>query len=123
MGYRSDVTALMYYKEDTPESKAIIKEFIRQRVPSNIFESECFYYDGWGVKFEAEQWKWYEIYTDIQILEKLFADYKEAFCHGGYDSLYAFEFVRVGESYDDIETDEAGASRGRLSDDRSIRID
>ena len=121
MGYRSDVTALMYGRENTPENTAIIKEFIRQRINDDV--SHYFDYDGWGVKFEAEQWKWYDTYADIQMLEKLFAEYKEAFCEGGYDSLYAFEFVRVGESYDDIETDEAGCNQGRLSVSRSIVID
>ena len=121
MGYRSDVVALMYGKEDTPEDKAMIKEFIRQRINDDL--TKYFTYDGWGVRFEAEQWKWYESYDDVQILEKLFADYQEAFCEGGYDSKYAYEYVRVGESYDDIETHEAGAARGRLSVDRTIIVD
>lgn len=121
MGYRSDVVALMYGKEDTPESKAIIKEFIRQRVTPELME--YFDFDGWGVKFEAEQWKWYEGYADIDLLEKLFADYQESFCEGNYDAAYAFEFIRVGDSYDDIETHEAGAEQSRLSVDRSIRIE
>ena len=121
MGYRSDVVALMYSKEDTPESKAIIKEFIRQRINDNL--TDYFDYDGWGVKFEAEQWKWYESYADIQILEKLFADYQDTFCEGGYDSQYAFEFIRVGESYDDIETHEAGCNQCRLRVDRFIRVE
>ena len=121
MGYRSDVVALMYSKEDTPESKAIIKEFIRQRINDNL--TDYFDYDGWGVKFEAEQWKWYESYDDIQILEKLFADYQDTFCEGGHDSQYAFEFIRVGESYDDIETHEAGCNQGRLCVQRTITVD
>jgi len=124
MGYRSDVVALMYSKEDTPESKAIIKEFIRQRINDNL--TDYFDYDGWGVKFEAEQWKWYESYADIQILEKLFDEYQEAFCGGhgvDYDCKYAYEFIRVGESYDDIETHEAGAEQGRLRVNRSIYVD
>lgn len=121
MGYRSDVVALMYSKEDTPESKAIIKEFIRQRINDNLVD--YFDYDGWGVKFEAEQWKWYEDYDDIKMLEKLFKEYQDTFCEGGYDAAYAFEFIRVGESYDDIETDEAGCGQGRLRVDRRIAVD
>lgn len=121
MGYRSDVVALMYSKGDKPENRAMIKEFVRQRVTPELMEN--FDFDGWGVKFEAEQWKWYEGYADIQMLEKLFDEYKEAFCEGGYESQYAYEFVRVGESYDDIETDEAGCSQGRLSVDRTICVE
>jgi hypothetical protein len=124
MGYRSDVVALMYSKEDTPESKAIIKEFIRQRINDNL--TDYFDYDGWGAKFEAEQWKWYDSYADIQMLEKLFDEYQEAFCGGhgvDYDCKYAYEFIRVGESYDDIETHEAGCNQGRLCVQRSITVD
>lgn len=124
MGYRSDVVALMYSKGDKPEDRAMIKEFIRQRITPELMEN--FDFDGWGAKFEAEQWKWYSDYDDIKMLEKLFADYQDAFCNGrgvDYDCKYAFEFVRVGESYDDIETHEAGAEQGRLSVGRSIRIE
>ena len=121
MGYRSDVVALMYSREDTPENKAIIREFIRQRVTPELME--YFDFDGWGAVFEVEQWKWYESYDDIQMLEKLFKEYQEAFCEGGYDAAYAFELIRVGESYDDIETDEAGCGQGRLRVDRRIAVD
>jgi len=121
MGYRSDVVALMYGKENTPESTAIIKEFIRQRVTPDLFE--YFDFDGWGAKFEIEQWKWYDNYPDIQMLEKLFKEYQDAFCEGGYSSAYAYEFVRVGESLDDIEKHDAGAEQGRLSVDISIEVD
>lgn len=124
MGYRSDVAALMYSKGGTPEEVAIIREFIRQRVTPELMD--YFDFDGWGAVFEAEQWKWYSDYDDIKMLEKLFADYQDAFCNGGgvdYDCKYAFEFVRVGESFDDIETNEAGHSLSRLSVGRSIRIE
>ena len=124
MGYRSDVAALMYSKGGTPEEVAIIREFIRQRVTPELMK--YFDFDGWGAVFEVEQWKWYESYADIQMLEKLFDEYQEAFCGGhgvDYDCKYAYEFIRVGESYDDIETHEAGAEQGRLSVDRFIRIE
>ena len=121
MGYRSDVVALMYSKGGTPEEVAIIREFIRQRVTPELMK--YFDFDGWGAVFEVEQWKWYDSYADIQMLEKLFKEYQDTFCEGGYAAAYAYEFVRVGESYDDIETHEAGAEQGRLSVDRFIRIE
>lgn len=121
MGYRSDVVALMYGKENTPENTAIIKEFIRQRVTPELMEH--FDFDGWGVEFMAEQWKWYESDDVIKMLEKLFKEYQDTFCEGGYESQYAYEFIRVGESYDDIETHEAGCGQGRLRVDRRIAVD
>ena len=74
MGYRSDVVALLYAVNDKPEEVAMIKEFIRQRVTPDLME--CFEFDSRGAVFEAEQWKWYDSYPDIQMLEKLFADYR-----------------------------------------------
>lgn len=121
MGYRSDVVALMYGENNTPEETAMIKEFIRQRITPKLMEH--FDFDGWGVKFEAEQWKWYESYDDIRLLDKLFVDYQEAFCEGGYKSNYAYEFIRIGESYDDIETQNAGCTQSRLCVQRQITVD
>ena len=102
----------------------MIKEFIRQRITPELMEN--FDFDGWGAKFEAEQWKWNDSYADIQMLEKLFDEYQEAFCGGhgvDYDCKYAYEFIRVGESYDDIETHEAGAEQGRLRVERTICVE
>lgn len=121
MGYRSDVTCVMYHVDKAAENTLIIKEFIRQRITPELME--YFNFDDWGGVFEVEQWKWYESYSDIQMLEKLFNDYKEAFCEGGYASQYAIEYIRVGESYDDIETQEAGGTLGRLHVSRAIIID
>lgn len=121
MGYRSDVVVLMYGVNNLPENNLMIKEFIRQRVPPDLMK--YFDFDGWGVKFEAEQWKWYDSDRDIQILDKLFADYRETFCEGRYESEYAYEFIRVGEFYDDIDTFDAGATGRRLSVDRFIRVE
>ena len=123
MGYRSNVICLMYSasEDDNDSTKGIIKEFIRQRVTPELFT--YFTFDGWGARFEAEDWKWYEGYADIDSLMKLFDEYKEAFCEGGYESKYAFEYVRIGESYDDIETIEEGGSHNRLYVARSIVVD
>lgn len=124
MGYRSDVVALMYGVENLPENNLMVKEFIRQRVTPELME--YFDFDGWGVKFEAEQWKWYDGYTDIEMLKKLFDDYCDAFCDGhgvDYDCKYAYEFIRIGEAYDDTETHEAGAERGRLRVHRTVLVD
>ena len=45
------------------------------------------------------------------------------FCAEQHDSKYGYEFMRVGEEYDDVEQHEAGMYNGRLRLSRSIRID
>lgn len=122
MGYRSDVTCVMYtgdYKDKG--AGMIMTSWLKQHIHEN--DMQHFEFHDTEVIFIAEDWKWYESYSDIQRLEKLFADFKEMFCHQGTNSLYAYEFIRVGENYSDVETDEAGAYVGRLSLSRCIRID
>lgn len=123
MGYRSNVICLMYSasRDDNDSTKGIIKEFIRQRVTPELFQ--YFNFDGWGARFEAEDWKWYDGYADIDSLMKLFDEYAETFCEGGYESKYAFEYVRIGESYDDVEMIERGGYQNRLYVSRLITVD
>jgi hypothetical protein len=117
MGYRSDVVCLMYGK-NTQEDTTIVKEFIRQRVTPELFK--FFSFDGWGAVFTANQWKWYEGYEDIDMLNRMFEEFREELCTDGWNSGYAFEFVRVGESLDDIEALSAGSNEGRLDVKREI---
>lgn len=122
MGYRSDVTCIMYTND--PKDKgagAIMSAWLKQRIHDD--DMQCFEFHDTEVIFIAEDWKWYESYTDIQRLEKLFADFQETFCHQHHDSLYGFEFMRLGENYDDVEQRAAGVRACRLRLSRSIHID
>ena len=123
MGYRSNVICLMYSAsmDDNDSTKGIIREFIRQRVTPDLFQ--YFTFDGWGARFEADQWKWYDGYADIDSRMKLFDEYAETFYEGGYESKYAFEYVRIGESYDDVEMVEKGGYQNRLYVSRLITVD
>jgi len=127
MGYRSSVVCLMYGNNDIGDN-TIVKEFVRSRVEAfagsgkheHIFNA--FSYDGWGVKFECQDWNWYDSYPDIQFLEKLFDEFEELLI-GSQDTSYALEYVRVGKSIDDIEERFRGAIEGRLNVDRVIYVD
>ena len=122
MGYRSDVTCIMYTQNPNDTGAgAVMTTWLKQR----LHESDLQYFEfhDTEVIFIAEDWKWYETYPDIQRLEKVFDDFKETFCHQGWQSPYAYEFMRVGESYDDVETDMAGATMSRINLSRCIRID
>lgn len=121
MGYRSDVTVIMY--ADTKEEQLMVNEWVKMQLAKHSEDwGDNFHFLPNMVRFDAENWKWYDSYEEIQWLEKLFADYKEAFC-GNSDATYAIEFARVGEDYADIEVWDAGASEGRLYVVRSIRVD
>jgi len=83
------------------------------------------------VRFDAEQWKWYDSYEPVQWLEKLFEDYVDTFIANDLsdsedprnNSTYAIEYARVGEEYEDIETWARGEQQGRLYVSRQIMVD
>ena len=129
MGYRSSVVCLMYGNNDIGDN-TIVKEFVRARVDAYASEkgeavkyvTDAFYYDGWGVKFECQDWKWYDSYPDIIFLEELFEEFEELLI-GNQDTSYGLEFVRVGEEIEDIEQRYRGSIEGRLNVDRTIYVD
>jgi hypothetical protein len=122
----------MYGNNDIGDN-TIVKEFVRSRVEaySDAAHPEAanhvknaFNYDGWGVMFQADDWKWYDSYPDIQFLEKLFDEFEELLIGDDRNNTsYALEFIRLGEETDDIEERMYGAIEGRLYVGRSIHID
>lgn len=125
MGYRSDVTALIY-----PEGGAdnLLKydqlKLLMNTTFKELFEEwggEREFDDGWEwddkhrvLKFSIESVKWYDSYPDVarfsEFLEKI------------RDLDYEYEIVRVGEDYTDIEFDSTGDSEGYLSVRREIEV-
>ena len=128
MGYRSNVVCLMYGNNDIGDN-TIVKEFVRSRVEAYSGDGaahvkNAFNYDGWGVTFQADDWKWYESYPDIIFLEALFDEFEELVIgDDASNTSYGLEFIRIGEDTDDIEERMRGAIEGRLYIGRSIHID
>jgi len=131
MGYRSSVVCLMYGNNDIGDN-TIVKEFVRSNVEvytsgrgdEGNYIRDAFDYSGWGVKFECQDWKWYDSYADIQFLEQLFDEFEELVIgDDASETSYALEFVRVGEEIEDIEQRYRGAVEGRLNLDRTIYVD
>lgn len=122
MGYRSNVMCVMYASEPNGGCDEKGMAFVKAWLKSHIAEEdkELFEFNDDMVVFSVEQWKWYESYPNIQRLDKLFEDFMEL-CEEG--SNYRMEFMRVGESYDDVEVRESDTSQGLLRLKRSIYID
>jgi hypothetical protein len=118
----------MYGNNDIGDN-TIVKEFVRSRVEAYLGDGydhvrDAFDYSGWGVKFECQDWKWYDSYPDVQFLEKLFDEFEELVIGDDRgETSYALEYVRVGESIEDIEERFRGAVESRLNVDRVIYID
>jgi len=120
MGYRSDVVALLYTNK--PEHVPLLKLWLTANFPMKEFEDSIKWFDR-GIILKEEDVKWYADYPDVQEFVKATRKFVEEFCEakGAFDGAY--EFMRVGESDDDIESDCCGDYDYLLSLERKINID
>lgn len=116
MGYRSDVKAIVYpgrrfERDDGVLQPRSIEELSEQYqalktlcatqfsdvVGSDVFYSEFSWDDKAEVlRYSAPDVKWYPSYSDVQQFHKFLEDVEEL--------GYSYEFIRVGESGDDVST-------------------
>ncbi len=123
MGYRSDVTCIMYSRDPDGKRDEAGMAFIKAWLNSYMAEEDRDLFDfdlPDMVVFSVDSWKWYDSYPDIQRLEKLFEDFMELCAE--YESSYHMEFMRVGENYDDVELRISNYAQGLLGLNRSIYI-
>jgi hypothetical protein len=85
--------------------------------------------DEWGVEIDYgddyillhyEDVKWYSGYIHPTEVEEAFAKFSDVFRSDERDHRAQYEFVRVGEETDDIETDRSSYADHRLGVERSI---
>lgn len=120
MGYRSDVVALLYTNK--PEHVPLLKLWLTANFPLKTFEKSIKWFDR-GIILKEEHVKWYDDDKDVLAFNEAVYKFVEEFCKakGAFDGAY--EFMRIGESDDDIEHDSAGDYDYLLSLERSINID
>lgn len=120
MGYRSDVVALLYTNK--PEHLPLLKLWLTANFPMKEFENNIKWFDR-GIILKEEHVKWYDEYDEVKLFNSAVHKFVEEFCEakGAFDGAY--EFMRIGESDDDIESDCCGDYDYLLSCERSIRID
>jgi hypothetical protein len=106
MGYRSEVSYRIGFR-----NKTILNEFIAKVMVLGGHECEALREcsieedgDTWFINFYASDVKWYEGYTDVDGHTHL---YKKAV--EWYPDDCAYQFLRVGESDDDSQSDTDGA--------------
>jgi hypothetical protein len=120
MGYRSDVQALIY----PPSGDQNLLEYDKLKLLFNTTFQDVF--TAWGedyfswddkhraLKFDANSVKWYDSYPEVQTFVKFLADVQEL----GYE----YEFIRIGEEDDDVETDSTGDAEGFMYVSRTIEV-
>jgi hypothetical protein len=108
MGYRSDVTVVMYPKND--KDFALLKLYVDETFPDQ-FEVHEDNGRELGFKYlvcEMDSVKWYEGYEDVDVYTRAFSEWDTMFrdeADPEGEPLFHYEFVRFGEDYEDIVKD------------------
>ena len=111
MGYRSDVTMVMYPKRK--EDFAALKLYVDETFPDKF---EVHYCDARSQQFkgfrylmlELDSIKWYEGYEEVDVYTRAFSEWDTLFRDEAElddEPLFHYEFVRIGEDYEDIVYD------------------
>ena len=120
MGYRSDVQALIY----PPSGDQNLLEYDKLKLLMNTTFKDV--YESWGddwftwddkhrvLKFSANSVKWYDSYPEIERFIKFLAEVR--------DLEYEYEFIRIGEEDDDLETDSTGDANHYMYVERTIQV-
>ena len=118
MGYRSDVTIVMYPRVD--DDYPMLKLFVDENLPDEFEEHEVersfhevvflkrgstfFKY----LMLELDSVKWYEGYEGVDVYTRLFSEWDSKFRNvtdPEGEPLFHYEFMRIGEDYEDIVYD------------------
>jgi len=129
MGYRSDVTIVMYPKRK--EDFAALKLYVDENLPDEfevIGEG-----NGRYLYCYIEGVKWYDDYEEVDKYNKLFSEWDEMFADPddpsvdkGFkkaDPIFHYEFMRIGEDYGDVEYHQSFGADHALNMSREIYID
>jgi len=124
MGYRSEVCVVFYCPK---EDYLVMKLFMDENEPKDnqLFDKSnedhyevCDLGDKMMVKFLFPDIKWYETYPEV--IE--FMEFIEAFgkIANSESSTWNYEFIRLGEEYEDIDTRESDGSDSLIQVRREI---
>lgn len=120
MGYRSDMKALVYPPSG---AESLLKYEQLKTLMNTTFKN---FYEYWQdphftwddehrvLKFSAESIKWYDSYSEVATFPKFLDEVHEL----GYE----WEFIRLGENDDDVESIQSGDAEGFLYVQRSIEV-
>lgn len=120
MGYRSDVKALIY---PLGGEHNLLNYDKLKTLMNTTFKDVLDYwsddYFKWNdthrvLVFDANSIKWYDSYPEV--------DRFTIFLHEVHELEYEFEFIRIGEDDNDIETDNSGDAQGFMYVSRSIEV-
>ena len=111
MGYRSDVMAAFYVRE--ARHLPILKIWLTANFPMEQLGGCVRWFDR-GMVFEEDSVKWYDDYDDVKAFNEAVKKYLILMDTESKNPtpddfpVFSYEFVRLGENYDDIVTEYEG---------------
>jgi hypothetical protein len=119
MGYRSDVQALIY----PANGDTNLLEYDKLKTLMNTTFKDML--DTWGdyfdwndhhrvLQFTANSIKWYDSYPDVARFTKFLEEVR--------DLEYEYEFIRIGEDDNDVESDSTGDAENFMYVERTIQV-
>ena len=132
MGYRSDVTMVMYPKK--AEDFAMLKLFVAENLPDEFEARES---DS-GFRYlycYMDGVKWYDHYDEVEAYNTAFNEWEQVFADPNRDfptstfprflhtPICHYEFMRVGEEYEDVQYERSQGSDHALNLSREVYID
>ena len=130
MGYRSDVTMIMYPSADHRDKFAALKLYVDENLPDEfkvVGEGDRRY-----LHCYIDGVKWYDSYEEVDTYSKLFSEWDEMFADPddpsakkGWqaDTIFQYEFLRIGEDYEDVEYHQSYGADHALNMSREVYID
>jgi hypothetical protein len=130
MGYRSDVTIIMYPSADHRDKFAALKLYVDENLPDEfevIGEGDRRY-----LHCYIDGVKWYDSYEEVDTYSKLFSEWDELFADPDdpsakeglqADTIFQYEFMRIGEDYEDVEYHQSYGADHALNMSREVYID
>ena len=130
MGYRSDVTIIMYPSADHRDKFAALKLYVDENLPDEfkvVGEGDSRY-----LHCYIDGVKWYDSYEEVDTYSKLFSEWDELFADPDdpsakeglqADTIFQYEFMRIGEDYEDVEYHQSYGADHVLNMSREVYID
>jgi hypothetical protein len=136
MGYRSDVTIVMYprHEDDYPMLKLFVEENLPDEFEEHAVErsfAEVVFSKGEStvfryLLFQFDSVKWYQGYEGVDVYTCLFSEWRSKFrdvTDPEGEPLFHYEFMRIGEDFEDIVYDCSPYGDNILRVDRRTYVD
>ena len=124
MGYRSDVTIVMYPNKGHKDKFAALKLYVDENLPDQfkvVGEGGNRY-----LLLELGGIKWYEGYEEVDVYTRAFSEWESMFINEADPQgapIFHYEYMRIGEEYEDVVYECSYGSDHTLNLSREVYID